>query len=42
MKMYGGMEALTSALYGDEWSVLCSGWVSPRASMDAVEKRKIS
>jgi hypothetical protein len=42
---------LTSALAGGEWSVSCSGrfipgthliggWVSPRAGVDDVEKRK--
>lgn len=40
MKIYVGMEALTSAFYGSEWSILCFGWVRLRASMGIVENRK--
>jgi hypothetical protein len=55
MKTYWGVEvqlhALTSVLYGGEWSASCSdrfttgtnwigGWAGPRAVLDAVATRK--
>jgi hypothetical protein len=52
MKAYGGIDNLTSALVGGEWSASRPGerapgthwigcWVDPRAGLDNVEKRKI-